>query len=304
MKLHQLRYAYEVRRQNLSVSRAADALHTSQSGVSKQIQLLEDELDLHIFQRNGKRVTGVTEAGKLILSMAERVLHEIENIKRVGEEFSQQEAGVLTVATTHTQARYRLPAIVSAFMQRYPDIKLHIHQGTPTQVAEQVVNGEADIGIATEVIGSYDKLQCFPCYQWNRCVITQHGHPLLDDAPLTLEKIANYPLITYDFTFTGGSLVNRIFAQAGLEPNIVLTAIDADVIKTYVNLGLGIGLLANIAYQPERDSNLSAIDASHLFPPSTSYLGICRDAYLRGYMYEFIQLLAPQFDRKTLASKR
>ncbi len=300
MKLHQLRYVREIMRQNLNVSQAASVLHTSQSGVSKQIQLLEEELNLHIFQRNGKRITGMTEAGKLILSMAERVLHEIENIKRVSQEFSQKEAGTLTIATTHTQARYRLPAIVSAFMQRYPDIKLHIHQGTPTQVAGQVVNGEADIGIATEVISSYDKLQCFPCYQWNRCVITQHGHPLLADAPLTLEKIAKYPLITYDFTFTGGSLVNRIFSQAGLEPNIVLTAIDADVIKTYVNLGLGIGLLANIAYQAERDTSLSALDASHLFPPSTTYLGIRRDAYLRGYMYEFIQLLAPQFNRKAV----
>lgn len=300
MKLHQLRYVREVVHQNLSISQAAEALHTSQSGISKQIQLLEEELNLHIFQRSGKRITGMTESGKIILNMAERVLREVENIKQVSEEFSQKEAGILTVATTHTQARYRLPAIVTTFMQRYPDIKLHIHQGTPTQVAEQVLNGEADIGIATEVISSYDKLLCFPCYQWNRCVIAPHWHPLLDDAPLTLEKIAKYPLITYDFTFTGGSLVNRIFSQAGLVPNVVLTAIDADVIKTYVNLGLGIGLLANIAYQPERDTDLGMIDASHLFPPSTTFLGVRRDAYLRGYMYEFIQLLAPQFNRKSV----
>lgn len=300
MKLHQLRYVREVVQQGMNISQAADTLHTSQSGVSKQIQLLEEELNLHIFQRSGKRLTGITDSGKIIVSMAERVLREVENIKRVSEEFSQKEAGTLTLATTHTQARYRLPAIVTAFMQRYPDIKLHIHQGTPTQVVEQVVNGEADIGIATEMIDSHEKLLCFPCYQWNRCVIAPPWHPLLADPPLTLAKIANYPLITYDFSFTGGSLVNKVFSQAGLEPNVVLTAIDADVIKTYVNLGLGIGLLANIAYNPERDGNLAMIDASHLFPPSTTYLGIRRDSYLRSYMYEFIQLLAPQFDRKAV----
>ncbi|MFZ2452149.1 MAG: CysB family HTH-type transcriptional regulator [Methylovulum miyakonense] len=300
MKLHQLRYVREISRQGLNISQAAEVLHTSQSGVSKQIQLLEEELNLHIFERNGKRLTGVTESGKLILNLAERALREIDNIKLVSEEFSQKETGTLTLATTHTQARYRLPAAVQAFIQRYPDVKLHIHQGNPTQVAEQVASGEADIGIATEVISNFDKLLCFPCYQWNRCIVAPHSHPLFDDRPLTLEKISRYPLITYDFTFTGGSLVNRIFTEAGLTPNVVLTAIDADVIKTYVNLGLGIGLLANIAYDPERDSGLGVIDASHLFPPSTTYLGIRRDAYLRGYMFELIQLLAPQFDRKAI----
>ncbi|MDD2723957.1 MAG: CysB family HTH-type transcriptional regulator [Methylovulum sp.] len=300
MKLHQLRYVREIARQNLNISQAAEILHTSQSGISKQIQLLEEELNLHVFERNGKRLTGVTESGKLILTLAERALREIENIKRVSEEFSQKETGSLTLATTHTQARYRLPSAVQAFIQRYPDVKLHIHQGNPTQVAEQVARGEADIGIATEVISSYDKLLCFPCYQWNRCIIAPHSHPLFNDLPLTLEKISQYPLITYDFTFTGGSVVNRVFAEAGLVPNVVLTAIDADVIKTYVNLGLGIGLLANIAFDPERDGGLGIIDASHLFPSSTTYLGLRRDVYLRGYMYELIQLLAPQFDRKAI----
>lgn len=300
MKLHQLRYLCEISRQNLNISQAAEALHTSQSGISRQIQLLEEELGLHIFERNGKRLTGITESGALILSLAERTLREVDNIRRVGEEFSHKETGTLTLATTHTQARYRLPAAVQAFIRRYPDIKLHIHQGTPVQVAEQVANGEADIGVATEVISTYDKLLCFPCYQWNRCVIAPHGHPLFTDPPLTLAKISQYPLITYDFTFTGGSLVNRVFTQAGLSPNVVLTAIDADVIKTYVDLGLGIGLVANIAYEPGRDASLGAIDASHLFPPSTTYLGIRRDIYLRAYMYDLIQLLAPQFDRKAI----
>jgi LysR family cys regulon transcriptional activator len=300
MKFHQLRYVHEVARQNLNISQAAEVLHTSQPGVSKQIQLLEEELNLQIFQRNGKRLTGVTEPGRIILDLAERVMREMENIKRVGDEFTREATGALTIATTHTQARYRLPAAVKAFMEQFPEVRLTIHQGNPTQVAEQVAHGEADIGIATEAISNYEKLVCLPCYQWNRCVVTPHGHPLLSDKPLTLEKIARYPLITYDFAFTGGSLVSRVFGKEGLEPNVVLTAIDADVIKTYVSLGLGIGLLANMAYDKERDTNLAMLDASHLFPPSTTFLGIRRDAYLRGYAYAFIQLLAPHFDRKAV----
>ncbi|HYG13205.1 MAG TPA: CysB family HTH-type transcriptional regulator [Methylophilaceae bacterium] len=300
MKLHQLRYLREIARQNLSVSQAADALHTSQPGVSKQIQLLEEELKLQIFQRNGKRLTGITEPGRIILDLAERVMRELENIKRVGEEFTHIETGTLTVATTHTQARYYLPATVKAFMQAYPGVKLTIHQGNPTQVTEQVASGEADIGIATEAISRHESLFCLPCYQWNRCVVMPHGHPLLDDAPLTLEKIARYPLITYDFAFTGASLVSRIFGDQGLQPNVVLTAIDADVIKTYVGLGLGVGLLASMAYDAQRDTNLAMLEADHLFPASTTYLGLRRDAYLRGYVYDFIQMLAPHNDRKTV----
>lgn len=300
MKLHQLRYIREVARQGLNVSLAAEALHTSQPGVSKQIQLLEEELDLQIFKRNGKRLIGVTEPGRIILDRAENVMREMENIKRVGEEFTHDESGSLTIATTHTQARYRLPPAVTGFIDKYPSVRLTIHQGNPTQVAEQVVANEADIGIATESIGEYSELLCLPCYQWNRCVVVPKGHPLLQDVPLTLEKIARYPVVTYDFAFTGGSLMTRTFAEKGLEPNFVLTAIDADVIKTYVMLGLGIGLLAKMAYDPERDVGLEMIDASHLFPPSTTYIGVRRDSYLRGYMYSFIQMLAPHLDRKTV----
>lgn len=304
MKLHQLRYIREVARQGLNVSTAADALHTSQPGVSKQIQLLEEELKLQIFQRNGKRLIGVTDPGRIILGLAERVMSEMENIKRVGEEFMQEEGGDLIIATTHTQARYRLPAAVKLFMEQYPKVKLTIHQGSPAQVGEQVANGDADIGIATESISDYEKLLCLPCYQWNRCLVVPPRHPLVNDTPLTLEKMTHYPLITYDFAFTGGSLVSRTFAEHGLVPNVVLTAIDADVIKTYVSLGLGIGLLANMAFDKERDSSLVAIDASHLFAPSTTYVGVRRDAYLRGYTYAFIQLLAPHFDRKAVDAVR
>lgn len=297
MKLHQLRYLHEVARKGLNITSAAEALYTSQPGVSKQIQLFEDELGLQIFQRNGKRLTGITEPGEQILALAAKVIRDIDNIKRVGDEFSNVETGVLTIATTHTQARYKLPAAVKAFMSNYPHVKLNIHQGNPSQVAEQVANGDADIGIATESISSYESLLCLPCYQWNRCVVVPHGHPLLADMPLTLEKLAAYPLITYDFAFTGGTLVSKIFSDAGLSPNVVLTAIDADVIKTYVTLGLGVGLLAKMAYDPERDANLAMLDVSHLFPDSTTYLGVRKDAFLRGYMYGFIELIAPHFNR-------
>lgn len=300
MKIHQLRYVKEVAKRGLNISIAAEALHTSQPGVSKQIQLLEEELKLQIFQRNGKRLIGLTEPGKSILELAERVIRDMENIRRVGEEFSQEEAGTLTIAATHTQARYRLPAAVKAFMEEFPKVKLVIHQGSPAQVTEQVAKGEADLGLATEVISHHEKILCLPCYQWNRSIVVPQGHPLLNDQPLTLEKIAKYPLITYDSTVTGGSQVNAAFEAKHIVPNIVLTAIDADVIKTYVNLGLGIGLLASMAYDAERDSNLAQIDASHLFPMNTTYLGIRRDAYLRSYVYQLIQLLAPDFDRKAV----
>lgn len=300
MKFNQLRYLHEVAKQGLNVSLAAEALHTSQPGVSKQIQLLEEELKLQVFQRNGKRLVGITEPGKVVLELAERVMRQMENIKRVGDEFAQEEAGTITIATTHTQARYRLPAAVKAFMDQYPKVKLAIHQGNPTQVAEQVASGEADIGIATEAISNYEKILCLPAYQWNRCLVMPHDHELLKVEPLTLKEITRHPLITYDFAFTGGSLVSRVFNEIGLQPNVVLTAIDADVIKTYVSLGLGVGLLAKMAYDEERDSNLAMRDVSHLFPPSTTYVGIRRDTYLRGYMYALIQLLAPHFDEKAV----
>ena len=300
MKFHQLRYISEVVKQGLNISLAANALYTSQPGVSKQIQLLEEELNLQIFERHGKRLTGITEPGRNIVELAERVMRDMENIKRVGEEFSHEDIGVLTIATTHTQARYRLPAAVKAFMEKYPDVKLNIHQGNPTQVAQQVESGEADIGIATEAINHFDKILCLPAYQWNRCVVVPSGHPLISDVPLTLKKLTQHPLITYDFAFTGGSLVSSVFEKEGLTPNVVLTAIDADVIKTYVSLGLGVGLLAGMAYDPDRDVNLVALDAKHLFPDSVTYVGIRRDAYLRKFTYEFIQLLAPHFDRKAV----
>ncbi|MBC7756405.1 MAG: CysB family HTH-type transcriptional regulator [Bdellovibrio sp.] len=300
MKLHQLKYVHEVARQGLSISAAAEALHTSQPGVSKQIQMLEDELNLQIFQRNGKRLTGITEPGRHIVKLAATVMLEMQNIKRVGDEFSKVETGTLTIATTHTQARYKLPVAIKQFIEKYPHVKLNIHQGNPNQVTAQVANGEADIGIATESINLDERLLCLPCYEWNRCLVVPKGHRLIDADPLTLSKIASFPLITYDFAFTGSSIVSKVFHDAGVMPNVVLTAIDADVIKTYVGLGLGVGLIANMAFDEERDKDLVRLDCSHLFPASTTYLGVRKDTFMRGYLYGFIELLAPKFDRKAV----
>jgi LysR family cys regulon transcriptional activator len=292
-----MRYIREVSRQNLNVSAAAEVLHTSQPGVSKQIQLLEEELGLQIFQRSGKRLTGITEPGKIVLDMAERMLREVDNIKRVGDDFTRDTEGSLTIATTHTQARYRLPPAIKGFVEQYPNIRLHIHQGNPTQVTQMVVNGEADIGIATEAIAEDMALVALPCYMWNRCLVAPHGHAILNDAPLTLQKLASYPVVTYDLGFAGSNSVRRAFEAAGLEPNVILTAIDSDVIKTYVEMGLGVGLLAKMAYDAERDKNLTMLDAGHLFPDSTTYLGVRRDTYLRGFLYDFIALIAPHLNR-------
>ena len=302
MKLHQLKYIHEVARQGLSISAAAEALHTSQPGVSKQIQMLEDELKLQIFQRNGKRLTGITEPGKHIVKLAATVMLEMQNIKRVGDEFSKVETGTLTIATTHTQARYKLPAALKKFMEIYPHVKLNIHQGSPMQVTAQVASGEADIGIATEAISQDERLMCLSFYEWNRCVVVPKKHRLIDAIPITLAKISSYPLITYDSAYTGSTTVAKVFHDAGVLPNIALTAIDADVIKTYVSLGMGVGLIASMAYDEERDKDLVSIDCSHLFPSSTTYLGIRKDTFLRGYIYGFIELLDPKFDRKTVDS--
>jgi LysR family cys regulon transcriptional activator len=297
MNLQQLKYLNEIVRQGLKISGAAEALYTSQPGISKQIKLLEEELGIEIFVRNGKRIVAVTEPGKAVLSIAQRMLHDMENLKQVGEEFGSQSSGHLTIATTHTQARYALPPVVKQFMGRYPKVKLGLHQGSPTQIAEQILSGEADIGIATESLALYDELITLPCYEWHHCVVTPPGHPLLNTPVLTLEAIAQYPIITYDFAFSGRGKINEAFKQAGITPEITLTAIDADVIKTYVELGLGIGILAHMAFIPERDSHLRMLDALHLFKTSTTRIALRKNEYLRGYTYDFIELFAPQLNR-------
>lgn len=302
MKLQQLRYLCEVANQGLNLSKAAEILHTSQPGISKQIRLLENELGVDIFVRNGKRVVETTPPGRAILEIAERMLRDAKNLKQVGQEFANEASGSLTIATTHTQARYALPSAIQHFTARYPKVRLVLRQGNPTQIAELVTSGVADIAIATEAIELFSELVMLPCYQWNRCVIVPARHPLLKLKELTLEAIAEHPIITYDFAFTGRSKINQAFDAKGLIPNVVLTAIDADVIKTYVELGLGIGILAQMAFEPSRDRHLRAIDASHLFEPSTTRIGISRNSYLRKYVYDFIEMFAPHLDQATVAA--
>ena len=300
MKLQQLRYLCEVANQGLNLSKAAETLHTSQPGISKQIRLLETELEVDIFVRNGKRVVNVTPPGRAILEIAERMLRDAKNLKQVGQDYANEATGSLTIATTHTQARYALPPAIKHFTARYPKVKLILRQGNPTQISELVTSGDADIAIATEAIELFDELVMLPCYQWNRCIIVGPRHPLLKLDILTLEAIAQYPIITYDFAFTGRSKINQAFDAKGLVPNVVLTALDADVIKTYVELGLGIGILAQMAFEPKRDKHLRSIDASHLFAPSTTRIVIRRNSYLRGYVYDFIEIFAPHLSHNVV----
>lgn len=297
MKLQQLKYIWEVARHNLNVSATAESLHTSQPGISKQIRLLEDELGVQIFQRSGKHLTEITPAGKAIINIAGEMLEQAKNVKNVAQEFSDPGKGCLTIATTHTQARYALPPVIKAFIGKYPGVTLGMHQGTPVQISEMAANGSVDFAIATEALELFNNLIMMPCYQWNRSIIVPSRHPLAKVKKLTLEDIAAFPVVTYVFGFTGRSQLDKAFNAAGLEANVVFTATDADVIKTYVRLGLGIGIIASMAYNPSSDNGLVAIDASHLFEPSTTRIGFRKGVILRNYMYEFIRLFAPHLTR-------
>lgn len=300
MKFRQLRYIHEVAAHNLSITAAAEHLFTSQPGISKQIKLLEEELGVEIFARNGKHLSEITPAGEKILEISERILREVDNISRVASEFRETDRGVLRLATTHTQARYALPESIRRFKGRYPDVSLHIHQGSPPQIAQWAANGEADFAIATEAMEHFEELIMLPCYHWNRCVLVPPDHPLTQVRPLTLRAIAAYPIVTYTFGFTGRSRLDQAFKSQGLEPNVVLTAVDADVIKTYVRLGLGAGIIARMAHDPEEDQDLVALDAGHLFRPSTTHIGFRRGTFMRAYMYEFMRLFVPHLDRETV----
>jgi LysR family transcriptional regulator, cys regulon transcriptional activator len=300
MNLQQLHFLNEIVRSDLKISKAAESLYISQPGISKQIKQLEDELGVQIFVRNGKRIVAVSEPGKAVLEIAQRMLHDAGNLKQVAQEFHSQDTGNLILATTHTQARYALPPVVKQFIKRYPKVKLGLHQGNPTQIAEQVLNREADIAIATESLSNYDKLLTLPCFDWHHCVVVPPKHPLLNEKKLTLAKLSQYPIVTYDYAFSGRSKIDEAFAAAKIEPNIALTAIDADVIKTYVELGLGVGILAELAFIPERDKHLRMLDAGHLFKPSTTRLAVRKNEYLRGYTYDFIELFAPHLTRKVV----
>lgn len=300
MNLQQLRCICEVVQQSLNLSKVARALHTSQPGVSRQILQLEDELGVKIFVRSGKRLIAVTEPGQEIIRIAQRMLADSRGLKDVGREFGHEAAGELTVATTHTQARYVLPRVVKEFVKRYPRVKLSLRQGNPHEIAQMTIGGHADFAIATEAISLYEQLVSFECYQWNRCVLVLPGHPLLKLKRLTLQALAQHPIITYDLSFAGRSRMDKAFAQAGIVPNVALAAIDADVIKTYVKLGLGVGVVAEMAYDSSEDRSLRRIEAAHLFEPSVTRLGIRRHNYLRGYAYEFIEMFAPHLTRAAI----
>ena len=293
MNLQQLRYVSEVARRGLNVSEAAAALHTSQPGVSKQIRSLEEELGTPIFVRQGRRFTAVTDAGREIVATIDRILGEVANLKAVGEEFAHVSRGTLTVAVTHTQARYALPSVVTAFKKRYREVKLKLLQGNPQQLARFVIDGEADLAIATEALDDYPELVTVPCYQWHHCVVVPEGHPLARVKPLTLEAIAQYPLVTYDPTFAGRTAIDRTFAARGLAPEVALTALDSDVIKSYVGLGLGVGIISSRAFRKGKDEGMRALDCTHLFPAQTTRLAYKRGAYLRNFTVEFIRLFAP-----------
>jgi len=300
VNLQQIRYVCAVVDHGLNVSDAAEALLTSQPGISKQIRQLEDELGLQIFVRQGKRLTALTPAGEIVIATARRALRELQNLKRVADEFRAEDSGTLSIATTHTQARYVLPKVLSAFVGRYPKVRLVIHQGNPRQVADQTVAGEVDVGIATEALADRPELVTLPCYQWNRVVLVPKGHPLAQVRPLTLEALARFPIVTYDFAFTGRSAINAAFAAKDLTPNVVLSALDADVIKTYVELGTGVGIVAQMAYDPLKDTGFERLDASHLFAASTTRLALRRGVFLRGFAYAFIALFAPQYERSVV----
>ncbi|MET0092653.1 MAG: HTH-type transcriptional regulator CysB [Sedimenticola sp.] len=300
MKLQQLRFLVAVAQNDLNVTAAAERLFTSQPGVSKQIRLLEEELGVQIFERSGRQLSAVTEAGKSIIARAEKVLQDVDSIRDAASEFSDAERGSLSIATTHTQARYVLPPVIKAFRARYPNVDLQMHQGNPEQISEMAAGGAVDFAIATEATADFGNLIMMPCYTWNRSIVTPCDHPLRMAEPLSLDAVAGYPIVTYVFGFTGRSQLDDSFRQRGLEPNVVFTATDADVIKTYVKLGVGVGILASMAYDPEVDHDLCALDASQLFPPSMTRLGFRPGLFLRAFHYAFMEQFASHLTREVV----
>ncbi|MBR7794161.1 CysB family HTH-type transcriptional regulator [Undibacterium sp. FT147W] len=300
MNFQQLRSIREASRRGFNLTEVANVLFTSQPGVSRQIRELEEELGVDIFERNGKRLTGLTEPGKGILPIIERLLLEAENLHQAGSEYSDQTKGTLAIATTHTQARYVLPKVVQQFRQAFPEVRIALQQSSPEHIAEWVMSGKADIGIATEGLSQFKDLVSFPCYEWNHVIVVPEGHPLLRKETLTLEDLANYPLITYDVGFTGRGHIDAAFLDAGLRTDIVLTAMDSDVIQQYVALGLGVGIVASMAIETNRTNGLRTIAADHLFTPNVTRLAVRRGAYLRTYTYDFIRQFAPALSKEDI----
>lgn len=294
MNFQQLRIIRETVRRNYNLTEVGNALYTSQSGVSKHIKDLEDELGIELFIRKGKRLLGLTDPGKELLGIVERMLLDAKNIKQLAEQFSQSDKGQLTIATTHTQARYALPKVVSQFKKAFPKVHLALHQGSPNEIAEMLSDGRADIGIATEAISQIPELATFPYYSWHHAVIVPKGHPLEKLKKISLEDLAEHPIVTYHEGFTGRQIIDETFLKANITPDIVMSALDADVIKTYVELGLGIGIIASMAYQKDRDTQLTLLESSHLFSNNTTRIAIRKGHYLRGYAYKFIELCSKE----------
>ncbi|RQO35799.1 transcriptional regulator [Herminiimonas sp. KBW02] len=297
MNFQQLRSIRETARCGYNLTEVANVLFTSQPGVSRQIRELEEELGVDIFERNGKRLTGLTDPGRGILQIIDRLLLEAENLQRASQEYAGQEIGTLAVATTHTQARYMLPKVVQVFRKEFPKVRIALQQSTPEHIAEWVLSGKADIGIATEGLSQFEDLVSFPCYRWHHSVVVPDGHPLLDKKLITLADLAQYSLITYDLGFTGRGHIDEAFKQADITTDIVLTAMDSDVIQQYVLLNLGVGIVASMALQQNGSNGLKVIDASHLFAQNVTRLAVRRGAYLRQYTYDFIQQFAPELTR-------
>ena len=303
MNFQQLRIIRETLRHNFNLTEVAQALFTSQSGVSKHIKDLEDELGIEIFIRKGKRLLGLTEPGKELSKIVERMLLDAQNIKRLADQFSQSDQGQLTIATTHTQARYALPPVVQAFKRTFPKVHLALYQGSPQEAAQMLLDGRADLGIATESLGQMPELLTFPFYSWHHALIAPQDHPLTQLAQtrqVTLADVANYPIVTYHEGFTGRNSIDAAFANSGLAPDVVMSALDADVIKTYVELGLGVGIIASMAYQADKDRGLSLLASAHLFEQKTTHIAIRQSHYLRDYAYQFLQLCASQLDKASV----
>ncbi|MDM4764739.1 CysB family HTH-type transcriptional regulator [Pelomonas sp. SE-A7] len=300
MNFQQLRIISEAVRQNYNLTEVANALFTSQSGVSKHIKDLEDELGVELFVRRGKRLLGLTAPGKELAQIVERMLLDARNIKRLAGQFADAESGQLTIATTHTQARYALPQVVARFKAAFPKVHLVLLQANPAEIVELLRSGEADIGIATEALDQDPGFVTFPFYEWQHAVVVPSHHPLTDARELTLEQLAEQPLITYHEGYTGRGRIDAAFAEAGLAPDIVLSALDADVIKTYVQVGLGVGVIAAMAFEPQRDPGLRLIQAEHLFPTNTTRIALKRGHYLRGFAYRFLQECRAELDEETV----
>ncbi len=300
MNFQQLRSVREAARQGYNLTEVANILFTSQPGVSRQIRELEEELGVEIFERSGKRLTGLTGPGKTVLGIIERLLLEAENLQQAGREYSGQANGTLTIAATHTQARYALPEVVQAFRTKFPQVRIALQQSSPEHIAQWVLSGKADIGIATEGLSQFEGLVSFPCYQWTHQIVVPQGHPLTQVDTLTLEQLATWPLITYDIGFTGRGHIDEAFSRVGLATDIVLTAMDSDVIQQYVSLGMGVGIVASMATANSHEKGLCALSAEHLFAPNITRLAVRRGAYLRAYLYDFIQRLAPTLQREQI----